>query len=191
MDARLQPYGLWKYLTYHSLILQFVSSCLHISALWYPGLRTSRDLLFTSLAYPVGSIVEYTFWAVWWTQGRDAIFPQSLELYYPVWLNHLTHTLIVPLNIAQAYLTLHRHMKRGFLVMLSYAALYWTYLLYIRFRTGIYVYPFMNEMGTTSIILYVASIAFCSAAVYETGFFMTGLFHLKEFRRMSRQDSDI
>lgn len=190
IDPRLQPYGLWKFLTYHSLILQFVSACLHIVAPWYSKLKSFRDLIFTSLAYPVGSIVEYSFWVVWWTQGRNLIYPKSLEPYYPVWLNHTTHTIIIPISVAQAYLTLHFHKTRGYLLTFSYTLLYYAYVLYIRSRTGIFVYPFLNEMGTTSIILYSASILFCTAAVYETGFFMTRLFHMKKFRRMSRQDSD-
>lgn len=131
----------------------------------------------------MGSLVEYTFWTVWFTQGRDMIFPKSVETYYPNWLNHTTHTIVVPINICQAYLSYHQYRKGGIFVTLSFVVAYALFMFFIRWSAGMFVYPYMNQMNTASVVIYCVSTMFSSIALYESGFFINGIFHIKRERR--------
>lgn len=184
LDPQLQTYGLFKFLTFNSLILQFLSSVLHIIAEIYPKSKLLRDVIFTAFAYPIGSHVVYTFWTIYWTQGRDMIYPVSFEKYYPGWLNHVTHTIIVPVNIGQAYLTFHRFIRRGAVLTISFMAIYCLFILYIRCRSGMFPYTFMNQMSFISIVVYFGCVFFCCIALYETGYIVTNVFHMKRIRRL-------
>lgn len=163
--------------------MQLLSSGLHVISALVNKYCLTRDIVFTSLAYPIGSLVQYTFWTVWFSQGRDMIFPKSIETYYPSWLNHVTHTIVVPINIWQAYLTYHEYNRKGYLITIGFILAYGVFMLFIRWRAGMFVYPFMNQMNLASVIIYCASVLFCSLALYESGFFMTGVFHVKRTRR--------
>lgn len=166
--------------------MQFLSSSLHLLSLIKPECKPVRDVVFASLAYPIGSLVQYTFWTVWFAQGRDLIFPRAIEPYYPTWLNHVTHTIIVPVNVWQAFLTYHSYYRKGYLATFLFLLTYAILTVYIRWRAGLFVYPFMNEMSNISVIIYFASVLFSSIALYESGFFITGIFHLKKLRRFTR-----
>lgn len=183
LDLRLQSYGLWTFLTYQSLCIQFIACCLHLVVLFMPKYKLIRDIVYTSFAYPIGSIVVYSFWTIWITQGQEMIFPKIIEPYYPPWLNHVTHTIIVPINIAQAYITFHGYIKKGALLTFAYIFSYVIFSYYIRLRCGMFVYPFMNTASPISLLIYFGSTIFCTLAIHETGYFITGLFHLKKLRR--------
>lgn len=163
--------------------MQFVSSLLHLVAFASPKTRFIRDIVFTCFAYPIGSVVVYSFWAVWWTQGREMIFPKWIESVFPDWLNHTTHTIVVPVNIAQSYLTIHKHIRKGSVSTFCYLAVYCFLLIYIRCKFGLFVYPYMNHIGLISISVYFGSVLFCAIALYESGYFLTGVFHMRKLRR--------
>lgn len=184
-EPALQAFGLWKFLTYHSLLFQMASCVLHLASCVAPKYIMLRDIIFTSFAFPIGNLVVLTFWTVWWTQGREMIYPVSIENYYPPWLNHVTHTIILPLNIAQTYITCHRYLRKGSLVSCCYIGIYCIYSLYIRYVAGIFVYPFMNQMSAASVAIYMMSCLFCTVVLYEIGFFLTAILHLKKLRRFT------
>lgn len=180
LEYQLQPFGLFKFLTYNSLLWQFISAILHLLAQIINKYKKLRDIVFLTFAYPVGCHVVCTFWVVYWTQGRDSIYPISIEPYYPAWLNHVTHSIIVPANIGQAYLTFHRPIKNGMVVSISFLLIYFAFILYIRFNSGMFPYPYMNQMCFVSLIVYIGSMFFCSLAFYQTGCFLTAIFHPKK-----------
>lgn len=163
--------------------MQFASSLLHLTAFIWPKTKVTRDVVFTCLAYPIGSVVVYSFWTVWLTQGREMIFPKWLESIYPDWLNHTTHTILVPINIVQAYLTVHRYIRKGSLLPFCFLLFYCGLLAYIRWKCGVFVYPYMNQIGFIPIGIYFGTILFCVVALYESGFFLTGVFHMRRIRR--------
>lgn len=183
LDSRLQPYGLRKYLTYNCLLMQFASSVLHLLTGIFPKLKKVRDIVFTTLAYPIGAFVVCKFWTIWWTQGREQIYPVAIETYYPVWLNHVTHTMVLPINIGQAYLTNHLYMNRGSIITVLFILAYTIYVLFIRFNCGAFVYPYLNRMGKVSLAIYTVSNAFLILVAYESGSFTTTTFHPKKLRR--------
>lgn len=133
----LQSFGLWKFLTFHSLVFQMISCVLHLLALKSPKYTMLRDIIFTSFAFPLGNLVVFTFWGVWWTQGRDMIYPVALEKYYPIWLNHVTHTIILPISIAQTYSTYHRYLRKGSFLSCCYILGYCMFTIYMRYISGV------------------------------------------------------
>lgn len=60
----------------------------------YPDNSTRRsfeDLLFASLAFPMGMFVGLIFWGLYLTD-RNLVFPPVLDLFIPTWVNHAMHT---------------------------------------------------------------------------------------------------
>lgn len=184
LDEELQSFGLFKFLTYNSLILQFVSMILSLFTYVIPRFRYIRDVVFLSLSFPVGCHVVSTFWVVYYTQGRDTIYPISIEPYYPSWLNHVTHTILLPVNIAQVYISCHKPHKYGSLISIGFMLVYFTFILYIRLTVGMFPYPYMNDMNKISLIIYIGCMFFCSFGFYELGCNLSELFYP---RRMSNQ----
>ncbi|KAL2307982.1 hypothetical protein Nmel_000976, partial [Mimus melanotis] len=88
--------GQWKYLTVLNLVLQavfygvsFLADVLRL----IKKLRcakcviSSRDLLFSVLAFPVSTFVCISFWTLY-TYNRELVYPKSLDGVIPFWLNH-------------------------------------------------------------------------------------------------------
>ncbi|RLW04494.1 hypothetical protein DV515_00005826 [Chloebia gouldiae] len=48
---------------------------------------SSRDLLFSVLAFPVSTFVCISFWTLY-TYNRELVYPKSLDGVIPLWLNH-------------------------------------------------------------------------------------------------------
>ncbi|NWI66184.1 ADTRP protein, partial [Todus mexicanus] len=88
--------GQWKYLTVLNLVLQAVFygvSFLADALRLIKKLRcakcviSSRDLLFSVLAFPVSTFVSISFWTLY-TYNRELVYPKSLDGVIPLWLNH-------------------------------------------------------------------------------------------------------
>lgn len=163
---------MFKFLTIQCLIIQIVSAVLHVVAHFVRPLRGLRDLVFTGLAYPVGSIVVYTFWLVWFTMGRESIFPAKLDDFYPSWLNHTTHTVVVPINLLLAVVINHKYIKNGALVTLLYMLSYTIFLHVIKAQTGHFVYGYLNELNDTQRMIYFACTGVFAYLMYKSGSFV-------------------
>lgn len=177
VPVQLNVYGQLKFLTYQCLLIQILSTVLHILAHFVPPLRRLRDLVFTTLAYPVGSIVVYTFWAVWLLLGRELILPEKMDKFFPLWLNHSTHTIIAPINIALSVLLHHKYTKKGVLVTLIYTGLYTAFLHLIKAQTGLFVYGYLNQFSETERAIYFASTGIFTYLMYKSGQLLTYAVH--------------
>lgn len=177
LEKPLRRFGPIKFLTYNCLVIQFVSALLHLLSQKYPKFTLLRDITFTAFAFPLSCYVFCNFWGVYYTQGREVIYPVTLVPYYPNWLNHVSHTLIIPSNIGLAYLTFHRYINRGLLLCLSFLAIYFSFISYIKIKTGLFPYEFMNQMCAAALVVYLGSMFFCSIAFYQFGYFITSIFH--------------
>uniref|UniRef100_A0A3B1IV99 Androgen dependent TFPI regulating protein 1 n=1 Tax=Astyanax mexicanus TaxID=7994 RepID=A0A3B1IV99_ASTMX len=131
--------GRWKYLTFLNLVMQtvFFGFCLFtdlvLAVLPSKNTRSGvplflikvRDGFFTVLAFPVGTFVFISFWALY-TIDRELVYPKYLDELIPIWLNHAMHTVILPLVLIQMYIQHHRHPSRlnGILGLALFASLY-------------------------------------------------------------------
>lgn len=179
----LHKYGLFKFLTNQCLLMQFINSLLHVGAHFFAFLRRPRDLFFTCLAYPVGSIVVYSFWAVWHLMGREMIFPREVSEWYPDWLNHVAHTIPAAVNILLALSIHHRYSKNGVALTLAYLLCYLTFLLHMKQESGVFIYKYLDAMNQTQFMIYVASTAVFIYLMYKSGQLLTSLAHAKPTQR--------
>uniref|UniRef100_A0A6G1SLJ7 Androgen-induced gene 1 protein n=1 Tax=Aceria tosichella TaxID=561515 RepID=A0A6G1SLJ7_9ACAR len=189
IPKQLQVYGIFKFLTIQCLIIQLVSAILHVLAHFIRPLRGLRDLVFTALAFPVGSIVVYTFWLVWHTMGRESIFPAKLDAFYPVWLNHATHSIIAPINILLALTINHRYYKNAVLVTLIYMLSYTIFLHVIKAQTGLFVYGYLNEINDTQRLVYFAATGLFVYLMYKFGQLLRYIAHGSGGSSRSQQTS--
>ncbi|KAI6074849.1 Androgen-dependent TFPI-regulating protein isoform X1 [Aix galericulata] len=85
--------GQWKYLTVLNLAVFYGVSFLADVLRLIKKLRcakciiSSRDLLFSVLAFPVSTFVSISFWTLY-TYNRELVYPKSLDGVIPLWLNH-------------------------------------------------------------------------------------------------------
>ncbi|KAM6184886.1 androgen-dependent TFPI-regulating protein [Rhynchocyon petersi] len=106
--------GQWKYLTFLNLLLQsifFGVACLddvlkRITRKKDIKIITAcRDLLFTSMAFPMSMVVFLLFWAIF-LYDRELVYPKTLDGLFPGWLNHA-------MEERRARLWLHLQAVRG------------------------------------------------------------------------------
>ena len=167
----MRTFSLWRFLTYNCLVMQFAAYALCFTSHFVPKLRRPRDYFFTTLAFPTGMIVVGGFWAIWFVAGRKYIFPASLEAFYPPWLNHVTHTIIAPINLVELLLVRKQYPsdRRGITTLVGYTASYTSFLLYIRLRTGRWVYPFLNKMDSIPIGAFIVGTLVFGVIIYKSG----------------------
>lgn len=159
--------------------MQFVAYSLCLASHLIPKLRRPRDYFFTSFAFPVGMVVVVSFWGVLHIAGREYIFPAALEAYYPPWLNHITHTVIAPINLLELVLVKHQYSedKQAIVPLVAYMASYTSFLLYIKLRTGRFVYPFLNEMDALPIGAFFIATGVFAVFCYKSGKLINDMIH--------------
>uniref|UniRef100_A0A6G1S7R2 Androgen-induced gene 1 protein n=1 Tax=Aceria tosichella TaxID=561515 RepID=A0A6G1S7R2_9ACAR len=171
----LNEYGVFRFLTNQCALIQLVNALLHVLAHFIKPLRGPRDLVFSTLAFPVGAIVVFTFWLVCYGMGREAIFPAVLDNFYPAWLNHATHTVIVPINLLLALLVNHKYYKYGTVVTTVYLSAYIVFLHVVKAKTGLFIYRYLNDMDDIKLVLNYVFSAMITYLMYELGSLVTRL----------------
>ncbi|GIX92342.1 hypothetical protein CEXT_744271 [Caerostris extrusa] len=119
--------GRLKYLTYWNLIvhfLYFAFSCaidVMKSSSKHSKLTRVRDNLYAGIVVPYGIFVVFMFWGIY-SLDRELIFPTALDAFFPSWLNHVSHTVILPVLLIETYIIKHR--QPSLLDALKYAAVF-------------------------------------------------------------------
>ena len=140
--TRNQFGGVWKYLTFLNMLLQFIFFTIALLSNFVKQLRPARDLIFASAAFPIGMFVGIIFWSIW-AVDRELIFPKILDNYFPAILNHCMHTTVIPLQLGQLYLVKHNFPSRskGFTITGILCLGYLIWINYIYYMAGFWVYP--------------------------------------------------
>lgn len=192
--ARTNPlmrvYGKWRFLTYNCLMMQFVAYSLCFTAQFFPRLRRSRDYFFTTFAFPIGLLVVGSFWAIWFIAGREFILPASIEPYYPPWLNHITHTIIAPINLVELLISRKQFSdKKSIIGLTGYTVTYSSFVLYIRLQTGRFVYPFLNKMDAVPVGLFIVGMIGCAVLLFKAGKCVHDLVHKTQAIKSGKSSS--
>lgn len=110
-------------------------------------IRVLKDILF-GVAFPFAFYIAIVFWTIY-TLYKELIFPDNIEEIFPLWVNHVMHTLIVPFVIIELIITPKTYHSRflgiaiGFFIGVAYLA-----LLTVAFiMAGSMVYPFIHAMN--------------------------------------------
>ncbi|XP_043945915.1 androgen-dependent TFPI-regulating protein-like isoform X1 [Protopterus annectens] len=174
--------GRWKYLTFINLVLQavFFSICFlaDIGQLWdkvkekqsLSTLVSFRDGLFSVLAFPVGTFVVISFWALY-TYDRELVFPKHLDAIIPTWLNHAMHTFILPLLLVELYAVRHQYPKKkhGLLGLAVFCILYLVWVFYIKYAADIWVYPVLAQLSHVGMVVFFSLSFLIFAYLYFLG----------------------
>ncbi|XP_015601866.1 androgen-induced gene 1 protein isoform X2 [Cephus cinctus] len=150
--------GKFKFLTFLDAIIQviFFLICIlndvagtnKLNPKKRPLVRRLKDYIHASLAFPIAMFVGVTFWALMFVD-RELVLPKALDLYFPWWLNHIMHTMIMVSTLLEMLVAPRQYPKRsrgltGLLIfMLSY--LVWMHVIYA--KSGIWVYPVMEVLS--------------------------------------------
>ncbi|XP_076306839.1 androgen-induced gene 1 protein-like [Tachypleus tridentatus] len=146
--------GHLKFLTYWNVILQFVVFGLCFISDVIPKnsvkekLDKYKDIIFTSLALPIGNFVVAVFWVLYLID-RELILPRALDAFYPAWLNHVSHTTIFPLLLTEIWLCHHPHPSRkiGMATLISFVAVYLTWVVSLSIALDFWVYPILEVLN--------------------------------------------
>ncbi|XP_053610712.1 androgen-induced gene 1 protein-like [Plodia interpunctella] len=172
--------GKLKYLTYLNALVQtayFSVSLLNdligtneTSPSQKPLTRRIKDVMFSSLAFPLSIFVGTTFWGIY-AVDRELILPRSIDQYFPGWLNHVMHTNIVVFSLIELITSFRMYPTRNTALSLlcSFMLCYVIWIHVIYFHTGVWVYPILNVLNwPLRLAFYVFSLALVC------GLFLTG-----------------
>ncbi|XP_063563405.1 androgen-dependent TFPI-regulating protein isoform X2 [Gorilla gorilla gorilla] len=169
----------WKYMTLLNLLLQTIFygvTCLDDVLKRTKGgkdvkfLTAFRDLLFTTLAFPVSTFVFLAFWILF-LYNRDLIYPKVLDTVIPVWLNHAMHTFIFPITLAEVVLRPHSYpsKKTGLTLLAATSIAYISRILWLYFETGTWVYPVFAELSPLGLAAFFSLSYVFIASIYLLG----------------------
>ncbi|XP_037699358.1 androgen-dependent TFPI-regulating protein [Choloepus didactylus] len=178
--------GRWKYLTLLNLFLQaifFGVACLDDVLKRIKGkedvkfITAFRDLLFTTLAFPVSTFVFLSFWTLF-LYDRELLYPKALDGIFPAWLNHAMHTSILLPSLVELTLRPHHYSsrKKGMAVLAAGGLAYISRVLWIYSETGTWVYPVFAKLSPLGLTAFFSLSYLLSVGIYLLG---ENLNHLK------------
>ncbi|KAK9885392.1 hypothetical protein WA026_010888 [Henosepilachna vigintioctopunctata] len=142
-----------------------------------PFIRRIKDLLFTSLAFPLSMFVGLTFWALF-TIDRELVFPKVLDKYFPVWLNHIMHTNIMIFVILEMIISYRTYPSRktGVSILSIFMLTYLIWIHVIYHYTGIWVYPVLTVLNAPMRLVFFVVLLFLILLMYLLGEKMNKIF---------------
>ena len=152
--------GRLRYLTYWDVWIQFITFTIALICDFIsnpnnnknkskqPFIVKLRDTVFNSLAFPIGAFVTTSFWILY-TIDRQLIFPVGIEKWYPIWLNHTTHTIILPIVLIDNYLVCHNRdkQKNGLKILITVSVVYGLWILFLGLKVDHWVYPVLAVLN--------------------------------------------
>ncbi|KAL8610670.1 hypothetical protein ACOMHN_047239 [Nucella lapillus] len=187
--------GKFKFLTFWNLILQTVyfglgaltvfagpKACVStVDPKHHSGLRRARDVIHSTLAFPVGMFVVCTFWALY-AVDRELVYPRALDALIPPWLNHLLHTTVLPILLVEKALVYHHHPRRhnGIFILSAFALLYLAWILWIAYAADLWVYPVLRVMQNQERVIFISFLLMFFISIYLLGESLTKFLWRKE-----------
>lgn len=168
-----------KYLTLINLLLQaifFGVACLDDVLKRITGkqsiasVTSVRDLLFTTLVFPISTFVFLMFWALF-LYDRDLIYPKVLDDIFPAWMNHAMHTSILPFSLVEVILRPHHYpsKKIGLTLLATCSLAYIIRVLWIYVDSGNWVYPVFTMFSPLGLMGFFSVGYLMGASIYLLG----------------------
>ncbi|XP_050423620.1 androgen-dependent TFPI-regulating protein-like [Adelges cooleyi] len=161
--------GKFKYLTFCDLAIQ---TLYHMMAVLIDQLASKtcsdgtlkilnrcKNIYFTALAFPLSMFVAVSFWPMWLTD-QTLVMPKYYDLYFPVWLNHVSHAHIFLFALLEIITAYKKYPSRaaGLTIYLSFQACYLFWINFIFYKTGLWVYPILERLNLiTRVLFFVAN----------------------------------
>ncbi|XP_072139247.1 androgen-dependent TFPI-regulating protein-like [Mobula birostris] len=164
-----------KFLTSQFLQMIFNGLCILADiqkrAAWILSLR---DLFFSVLVFPVSTFVVTAFWLLF-TFDRALVYPEDLDKFIPLWVNHAVHTIVLPLVLLELFITPHQYPKRrtGLLILGIASISYLLWVLWIYYAAGAWVYPLLGLFNQTGLVLFFSVSVLLVMLLYLLGEYLT------------------
>ncbi|CAL1270372.1 unnamed protein product [Larinioides sclopetarius] len=119
------------------------------------------------------------FWGIY-ISNRDKIFRKEDEQNFPAWLNHISHTVELPVVFLEAFIVHHQYPStiEGYTLTAFLGGAYLLWLLYLGIVKDIWVYIFLKDFscsGRAIFFMVSFAIAFILYVVGEkTHYFFWG-----------------
>jgi len=159
--AQLNPF---KFLTFWDMLIQSMYFSLAFYCDIYDRSTTAkksriqqtRDYLFTTIAFTCAAVVTICFWALY-AIDRNLIFPESLDSWFPSWVNHNIHTAPLFGVLLEMWLVPHTHPTRnkGLSTVCIFGASYLGFLLWTTWSSGMWTYPVLAMLPLWSKIAFL------------------------------------
>ncbi|XP_003707710.2 androgen-induced gene 1 protein isoform X1 [Megachile rotundata] len=184
--------GKFKFLTFWDAIIQtvfflicIINDCFGTNAASPkkpPFIRRLKDRIHAVLAFPTAMFVATIFWSLY-AVDRELVFPKVLDPYFPWWLNHLMHTMIMVSIIIETIITPRNYPKRlkGSLANVAFMLIYFVWMLIIYAKSGIWVYPIFHVLTLPTRCLFVATMLIYNIILYIFGETMDNFFWGNEY----------
>ncbi|XP_072175952.1 androgen-induced gene 1 protein-like [Diadema setosum] len=129
-----------------------------------------RDWFLCAVAFPIALVVVSMFWSLW-SIDRQLVFPKELDEYFPMWLNHVLHTYLLPILVVDMWIVKHKCPPRvfGLLGLFTVAALYLVWILFLGFVKEIWVYPVLRVLNGAHFALFVVFVTVFPVPLYFFG----------------------
>ncbi|XP_034947767.1 androgen-dependent TFPI-regulating protein-like isoform X2 [Chelonus insularis] len=172
--------GQFKYLTVWGVIIQAIFFFLCVLNDFYgtnklvtknvPVMRRIKDYFHATYSFPLAMFVGITFWSLMFID-RELVLPKALDPYFPWWLNHLMHTMIMVSTIIEMIIAPRQYPKRlnGLIGLYALMLTYLIWMHFIYYMSGIWVYPVMEVLSLPLRILFFLTLFAFSGFLYYAG----------------------
>ncbi|XP_076653595.1 androgen-dependent TFPI-regulating protein isoform X2 [Halictus rubicundus] len=172
--------GKFKFFTFWNGILQAIFFLICTLNDWFgtnavnpkkpPLIRKFKDLLHASLGFPVAAFVALVFWTLMFID-RELVFPKVLDPYFPWWLNHLMHSMVLVSTVIEMIIAPRQYPRRltglSTTVIFDFIYLIWVNVIY--YKSGIWVYPLLSLMSVPVRMLFMLSMMVFNGILYFVG----------------------
>ncbi|XP_072416882.1 androgen-dependent TFPI-regulating protein-like isoform X3 [Chiloscyllium punctatum] len=120
--------------------------------------------------------VVTSFWLLF-TYDRALVYPEDLDAFIPLWLNHAVHTVVLPLILLELFNTPHQYPKRrtGLLILGLVSISYLLWVLWIYYAAGAWVYPLLGQFNRLGLVLFFSVSLLLVMLLYLLGEKLTSL----------------
>ncbi|XP_049856039.1 androgen-induced gene 1 protein-like isoform X2 [Schistocerca gregaria] len=172
--------GNCKFVTYWNLVLQTVyfTICVINDLIGTndshpkktPFIRSLRDFIQASLAFPLSTFVCLTFWSLY-AIDRELVFPKAADTFFPWWLNHVMHSNILVFSLLETVATYHKYPSRSKcllgLAVFTIVYLVWVHIIY--YLSGEWVYPVLSVLNVAQRIVFFLILMLLFFGLYFLG----------------------
>jgi len=142
--------GQFKYLTLINFWLQMLFFILQLISdiTCSKTLQRACSYLFTTLVFPTAVMITLVFWFIY-NIDNNLIYPDLFVRLVPSYVNHFWHSAILLWVLLEVYFVRHHFPSNttAVITLLSFCLSYNTWLLYIHYKTGHWVYPFLGKLS--------------------------------------------
>lgn len=172
--------GKFKFLTYWDAIAQALFFLICTLNDFYgtnstlpktrPIFRKIKDYFHATFSFPLAMFVGVTFWALMFVD-RELVLPKAIDPYFPSWLNHLMHTVIMVTTIIEMMVAPRQYPKRsrGFSGLVGLMLVYLVWMHFIYYKSGVWVYPVMEVLSLPLRIAFFIVLFALASILYIAG----------------------